>query len=170
MFDIEERARDTKSANPDRMNKLALMGGGAEVKTGDVQEEKEARVVKQWFRKPIEQETIHFASAQIVFRSPRQEQEFVVETAYGTVEEVFEDKVNVVLDLYGQKKVYGFSIEALRRRGVTSLQRNDAVMLQAVFRNGTIEGRLVRLGPRPEATVEKKKFPLDKEYFLEQDA
>jgi len=170
MFDVEERARDTRSANPEGINGLVLTRGGAEVKTGDVKEEKEPRVVKQWFIEPIKQETNHSTGVQIFFPGPSEEQEFVVETAYGTVEEVFEDKVNIVLDLYGQKKVYGFSLEALRRRGVTSLQRNDAVMLQAVFRNGIIEGRLVRLGPKPEATVEKKKFPLDKEYFLEQYA
>lgn len=93
----------------------------------------------------------------------------MVETAYGTVEEVFEDKVNIVLNLYGQKKVYGFPLEALKRGGVGALKRDDAVMLNAVFVNGRTEGRLVRLGPTPKTTVEKKKFPLDKEYFLKQD-
>lgn len=100
---------------------------------------------------------------------PTRERENVIETAYGRVDQVFEDKVNIVLDLYGQKKVYGFPLEALKRCGVNTLEQNDTVMLKAVFVNGRIEGRLIRVGAIPETPVEKKRFIVDKEYFLKQN-
>ncbi len=100
---------------------------------------------------------------------PTRETENVVETAYGRVDQVFEDKVNIVLDLYEQKKVYGFSLETLKRCGVNTLEQNDTVMLKAVLVNGRIEGRLIRVGAIPETPVGKKRFIVDKEYFLKQN-
>lgn len=100
---------------------------------------------------------------------PVREREKVMETAYGRVDQVFEDKVNIVLDLYGQKKVYGFPLEALKRCGVNTLEQNDAVRLEAVFVSGRIEGRLIRVAAIPETPVGKKRFIVDKEYFLKQN-
>ncbi|HEB13475.1 MAG TPA: hypothetical protein ENI13_00670 [candidate division CPR3 bacterium] len=100
---------------------------------------------------------------------PIRERENVMETAYGRVDQVFEDKVNIVLDLYGQKKVYGFPLEALRRCGLNTLEQNDTVMLKAIFSNGRVEGRLIRVGAIPETPVGKKRFIVDKQYFLKQD-
>ena len=100
---------------------------------------------------------------------PTREREKVMETVYGKVDQVFEDKVNIVLDLYGEKKVYGFPLEALRRCGINTLEQNDTVMLKAVFVNRRIEGRLIRVAAIPETPVAKKRFIVDKEYFSKQN-
>jgi len=170
MFDIE-LGEITTSDRSKRggMYRFDLGGIRTEVKTGEGQRE-ELRVE---IENPPSESVGHIAEEEkkknyFAF-GPTKEPENVVETAYGRVEKVFEDKVNIVLDLYGQKKVYGFPLEALKRCGVNTLEQNDTVMLKAVFVNGRIEGRLIRVGAIPETPVGKKRFIVDKEYFLKQN-